>query len=306
MIYTCTLNPAVDYRLEVDDFKTGKLNRSKYSRFTVGGKGINVSLVLKQLGYKSIAMGFMGGFTGEYIRDYLQKDLNIQSHFLTVNTPTRINVKLLTNNVETEINQAGPIIDVGNLDQLIDYMKTFDQKDVLIIGGSQGRSKLNSYAYLAQAAHDLKIEFVVDTSGKTILDVLKYRPLLVKPNIHELEEYFDVSIETEKSIILYAKKLIELGAKSVIVSCGGNGSYFVTDQVVYTTSVIPGKVKNTVGAGDSMVAGFVGEWTTSKDLRHAYKTAIACATATAYSQVLAKKKDIDTYLEKIEIKEVSQ
>lgn len=306
MIYTCTLNPAVDYRLEVDDFETGKLNRSKYSRFTVGGKGINVSLVLKQLGYESIAMGFMGGFTGEYIRDYLQKDLNIESHFLIVNTPTRINVKLLTKNVETEINQAGPIIDVTNLDQLIDYMTSFSEKDVLIMGGSQGRSKQNSYAYLAQAAHEMKIEFVVDTSGKTILEVLKYEPLLVKPNIHELEEYFDVSIETEETIVKYARQLIELGAKNVIVSCGGNGSYFINNQVVYKSSVIPGKVKNTVGAGDSMVAGFVGEWTTSKNLIQAYKTAVACATATAYSQVLAEKEDIDTYIEKIKIEEVSQ
>ncbi|MEC9484258.1 MAG: 1-phosphofructokinase [Candidatus Izemoplasma sp.] len=306
MIYTCTLNPAIDYRIECDTFNLGTLNRSSFSKFTVGGKGINVSMVLKELDTKSVAIGYTGGFTGTYIKEYLIDELNIENHFIDIPSPTRINVKLLVDDEETEINQSGPIIGTEELKLLTDFIDTLNTDDILVCGGSQGRSKQNSYLEIAKQCHHKNIDFIIDSSGQSMLDVLAYHPLLVKPNIYELEEYFDVTLNTEDKIISYGKKLIDLGAKNVIVSRGEKGSLFINDNHIYRADLIIGDVKNTVGAGDSMVAGFVSAYTQRQNDKQAYQLAVASATATAFSYSLAKREDIDKYLNQVVVNEVKR
>jgi 1-phosphofructokinase len=303
MIYTCTLNPAIDYRLELDNLSEGELNRSKFSKFSIGGKGINVSLVLKELDTESISIGFAGGFTGNYILDFLNEK-NIDNHFIEVNAPSRVNVKLLVGTRETEINQEGPTIDQTDIEKLLDYIEHLKKGDFLICAGSQGKIASNIYQTIAKKCFEKEINFIIDASNKVLLDTLKYQPLLIKPNIHELENYFDVEISSDSDTVLYAKKLLEKGAKNVIVSLGGDGSFLVTKKHIYRAKPIKGNVKNTVGAGDSMVAGFVSQIYKGESLLKAYQYAIAAGTATAFDYNLATHEGIHEYIENIKIMEV--
>jgi 1-phosphofructokinase len=304
MIYTCTLNPAIDYRLLVSNFEVGKLNRSSSSIFMAGGKSINVSIVLNELNTKNIATGFLGGFTGQYLKQYLIENLKLDTNFIEVSGFTRINVKLLSNDIETEINQESPNIedkDFQKLTNLIDHMETLD---ILICGGSSVKGIDNIYEKIAIHCQKKKIEFIIDTTKSDLAQVLPYGPLLVKPNIHELQEFFGVSIRTLDETIKYGKKLLELGAKNAIVSLGGKGSIFVNKDLTLRAKALVGEVKNPVGAGDSMVAGFISSYTIDKDIIKAYKLAIACASATAFSPTIGTRSEIDALLPSVEIENI--
>ncbi|MCF7927290.1 MAG: 1-phosphofructokinase [Candidatus Izimaplasma sp.] len=305
MIYTCTLSPAIDYKIELEEFQQGKLNRSKFSKFSAGGKGINISIVLNNLDTKNVALGFIGGFTGKFIENHLQNEHGLKTDFIELTATTRINVKLLVRNQESEINQLGPSITQNDLEKLLDKINTFSSSDLVICAGSQGRNSQNTYYQIAKRCDEKGIDFIIDTSKETLLETLQFKPLLVKPNIYELMDYFDVTIKTESEIIKYGKQLINLGAQTVIVSLGAEGSLMITKQNVYKSTIPPGEVKNTVGAGDSMISGFVSEYHKTKDLIKAYKNAVAAGTATAYSYKLATKNEIKKYEKQIELKKVN-
>jgi len=306
MIYTCTLNPAIDYRLVVDTLEVGKLNPSNFSQMLAGGKGINVSVVLNNIGTDNIAIGFLGGFTGEFLKSYISKELKLKSDFIEINDLTRINIKLSHDLKETEINQAGPTIFPEDAKRLLRYIQNLKKEDVLVCGGTKTRGVDDIYSQIAKLCNEQGIEFVVDATKKDLLDVLKFQPLLVKPNIHELEEFFQEKITTLEEIIFYGKKLLNLGAKNVIVSRGKDGSVFLNSQGTLLSPGLVGEVRNTVGAGDSMVAGFVSQYIQNKTSFECYRYAIACGSATAFSYNLATKDEINSLLGKIEINEVNE
>ena len=306
MIYTCTYNPAIDYKLELDNLVVGDLNRTNMSIFTAGGKGINVSIVLNRLEVENVSIGFVGGFSGKYFVDYLKEKYDLNTSFIEVSGKTRINVKLNTSGTETEINARGPKISLEELNILLSKIDGMSENDVLVIGGSVARGVANSYLDLVKKCKSKNIEFIIDTNKDNLLEVLTYQPLLVKPNLKELEELFDVSIKSQAEIIRYANKLLDKGAKNVIVSLGANGSLLINREAILQALPIIGDVKNTVGAGDSMVAGFVCEYMKSSDAKEAFKKAVAAGTATAFSYGLAKKADVLNYYHKVEIKEVKE
>lgn len=304
MIYTCTYNPAIDYKVEVDGFIEGDLNRTTFSKFVAGGKGINVSIVLKNLGVENKVTGFIGGFTGEFVKDSLKKTYGLETCFITVNELTRLNTKINNNGVETEVNALGPVVTEEELNRLLDFVQTMDQTDILIIGGSPARGKAGSYLELVKLLRKKHVEFVIDTNKKSLIETLPYQPLLVKPNIKELNELFECDIQSLEEIVRYSKKLIDMGAKNVIVSLGGEGSVFVNQETVYKAKPIIGDVKNTVGAGDSMVAGFVKSYVNGGTSLEHYKTAIAAGTATAFSYDLAQEDEVNELLGSIEVEEL--
>ncbi len=298
MIYTITYNPAIDYKLEVDSFIEGHLNRTTSNYYIAGGKGINVSMVLKNLGVESIALGYVGGFTGEYIKNHLTNDLNIKHNFIEVSENTRVNVKLKNKELETEINSSGPVITKEEHEQMLEFISNLKCDDVVVVGGSAAKGEASSYKDICKICNEKGIKFVVDTSKKNLLEVLQYQPYLIKPNVVELEELFEVSIKNEEEIIHYANELLQLGAKNIIVSLGKDGSIFLNSEVIYKASPISGNVVNTVGAGDSMVAGFVAG-INKLTTKEAYKQAVACGTATAFSKGLANEENVQKYMKEI-------
>jgi len=305
MIYTCTLNPAIDYILQSETFRQGKLNRIDDARFTAGGKGINVSIVLKELGTQNKTTGFIGGFTGHFIESHLKRHFGLNLNFVPVNDNTRVNVKLKHFQSETEINPQGPMISDDEFDELTKLIQTLKKEDTLICGGSICRGQPNAYEKIAEICHRNQVPFVMDTPGIYFNQYIKYKPFLMKPNVVELEEYFQKKIETIEQVIYYGKKLIEEGAQHVMISLGAKGSLFIGENITYRSNIIKGEVKNTVGSGDSMVAAFMHQYQQTKDLKIAYKYAIAAGTATAFSNDLAQKHEIEKYLNVIKIKEIS-
>lgn len=301
MIYTCTLNPAIDYQIRLDDLHRGKLNRSSFSQFQTGGKAINVSIVLNELKTPNIATGFLGGFTGEYLEKTLNEQYHLQTKFIHVDDFTRVNIKLNVSGEETEINQAGPKITPSDFHQLLHLIDSMSKNDIFIASGSAVKGVDQIYLELAKACKNNGIPFIVDATKSDLSDVLPYQPLLVKPNLHELEEFFQTSIKNHAEIIQYAQKLLALGAKNVIVSLGGKGSVFVSQDTVMSSKAIVGEVKSTVGAGDSMVAGFVSRYSKDQNLFESYKCAIACASATAFSPGLATLTEIEALLPEVKI-----
>ena len=305
MIYTCTLNPAIDYILQSQAFKPGKLNRIDEARFTAGGKGINVSIVLNNLGIENIATGLIGGFTGNFIESHLKRHFGLNTKFIQVKENTRVNVKLKHEVSETEINPLGPNISDDEFDRLIDFIKTLTPNDILVCGGSICQGQSDAYLQIAKCCEMQKVPFIMDTPGSYLDQFLTYKPFLIKPNIHELEEYFKTSIKTIDQTIVYGKKLIELGAQNIIISMGAKGSLFINKEFIYRSNIIKGDVKNTVGSGDSMVAGFIQQYLCTKDVKKAYVQAIASGTATAFSDDLAQKEMIEHYASIVKIKEIS-
>jgi 1-phosphofructokinase len=303
LIYTCTLNPAVDYKLEVGELKTGKLNRSTSAEFTAGGKGINVSLILSSLKLNNVALGFTGGFTGQFIKDFLS-DKSIKNMFIDLKENTRLNVKIKQSKSETEINQLGPKVTKLEFNRLLKQIEKLNNKDLLICGGRDINGISNPYLEIAKKASIKKVKFVMDISSKEMLKILKYRPFLIKPNIHELGDYFQKELSGVTEAVKYGKKLIGLGAQNLIISMGKEGSLFVTKTKVYQAIPISGDVISSVGAGDSMVAGFIAAYMKSASLVEAYKMAVAAASATTFTQGLANANSIKKYLAKVVIKEV--
>lgn len=299
MIYTLTTNPSIDYIMRIDEFTHGATLRSKASEMYPGGKGIMVSKLLKNLGDNPVNIGFLGGFTGDFIKNELEK-LGIKESFTEIKGDSRINVKLKYQD-ETEINAEGPHIDEDEVENFFASLKEVKEDDLLVISGSLPKS-LDKDFY-KEVIRRISCKFTIDIANKEVLDYLKYKPVLVKPNKEELGRIFETKIETDEEIISYAKKLIELGAENVIVSLGGEGSIFVDKDRVLKASPIEGKLVNSVGAGDSMVAGFVYGLSHDLSKKDAYKLAVASGTATAFSPDIGSKEKIDESLEKVEVKE---
>lgn len=299
MIYTLTTNPSIDYIMRIDDFTHGATLRSKASEMYPGGKGIMVSKLLKNLGDDPVNIGFLGGFTGDFIKNELGK-LGIKESFTEIKGDSRINVKLKYQE-ETEINAEGPHIEDEEVEKFLGSLKEIKKDDLLVISGSLPKS-LDKDFY-KKVIGEVSCKFTIDIANKEVLDYLKYKPVLVKPNKEELANIFETEIKTEEDIITYARKLNELGAENVIVSLGGEGSIFVDKDRVLKASPIEGKLVNSVGAGDSMVAGFVYGLSHDLSKKESYKLAVACGTATAFSPDIGSKATIDEILEKVEVKE---
>lgn len=292
MIYTITLNPSIDYIVEVDDLKLGGLNRMNRDLKLPGGKGINVSRVLNQLGAGNTAIGFLGGFTGRFINDKLQED-QIQTDFVMIADDTRINIKLKHGD-ETEINGLGPAICEEEAAQLLQKLSSLQKGDIVVLSGSIPPSLgTDFYDRLIQVCKQTGAEFVIDTTGPALMEALVHKPLLVKPNHHELAELFGVNIETREELVLYGRKLLEAGAKHVLISMAGDGALLITGSDVYHASVPKGMVKNSVGSGDSMIGGFVGTYVLNGDILEAFRTGVASGSATAFSDDLATREFIE-------------
>ncbi|CAH0143239.1 Tagatose-6-phosphate kinase [Peribacillus sp. Bi96] len=300
MIYTVTLNPSIDYLVEVESFQIGKVNRTSYDAKFPGGKGINVSRVLKRLGNVTTALGFIGGQTGEFVKRFLRQE-EIFTDFTEIAGDTRINIKLKTG-LETEINSQGPVISKGNYQQLFSQIEQLQNNDILILSGSIPSSVPSDvYEAMAKSCSDNGIKVVVDTSGKELLNVLPYRPFLIKPNHHELGDLFSTEIRTVDDAIEYGTKLVEAGAQNVIVSMAGQGAVLCSMGESYSANVPKGKVINSVGAGDSMVAGFIGTYEKTEDILSAFRFSLAAGSATAFSSDLCTMDKIEELTPQIEI-----
>ncbi len=293
MIYTVTLNPSLDYVVDVDDFELGRTNRAVSERLYAGGKGINVSFVLKNLGFESTALGFSAGFTGEEIKKQIQ-ERGITENFITVlNGQSRINIKL-RGQQETEINGMGPDIEKEHIQQLLKKLSVLSTGDYLILAGSVPM-KINDTIYydILKTLDKKGIKAVVDTTGDLLLNVLKYHPFLIKPNIHELSELFSTEIKTKEEVVQYGLKLQDMGAQNVIVSMAGDGAVFICENgEIYKSEAPKGVVKNSVGAGDSMVAGFLAGFCETKDFAKAFKMGVCTGSASAFSEDLATKEQV--------------
>lgn len=294
MIYTVTFNPALDYVVKVEDFQTGTINRVYQENIFFGGKGINVSTVLKELGMDSVALGFVAGFTGEAIENGV-KSQGIATDFIHLpEGMSRINVKMKSQN-ETEINGQGPNIPKEAIEALFEKLDRLEEKDILILAGSIPNTLPEDiYQQIMDRLEGKGVDIVVDATKDLLLNVLQYHPFLIKPNNHELGEMFGVTLKTQEEIILYARKLQEKGARNVLISMAGDGAILVTEAgEVHPMGVPKGTVVNSVGAGDSMVAGFTAGYMATGDYQQALKLGTACGSATAFSEGLAKKSYID-------------
>ena len=294
MIYTVTFNPSLDYIVGVNDFQLGMTNRTCSEQMFAGGKGINVSIVLKNLDIDSTALGFIAGFTGEEIRDQLEH-MGICSDFIKLDQGlSRINVKLKSID-GTEINGAGPVIDRQALDRLFEKLDTLQEGDTLILAGSIPASMPDSiYSDIMKRLYGKGITFVVDATKDLLMNVLKYHPFLIKPNNHELGEIFGVKISERSEAAPYAKKLQEMGARNVLVSMAGKGAVLLAeDGGIYEGPAPKGTLVNAVGAGDSMVAGFVAGWMEQKNYEHAFKMGVSTGSASAFSENLATRAEVD-------------
>jgi len=300
MIYTVTLNPSIDYLVEVESFQMGKVNRTSYDAKFPGGKGINVSRVLKRLGNSTTALGFIGGQTGEFVKRFLRQE-EIFTDFTEIAGDTRINIKLKTG-METEINSQGPVISKGNYQQLFSQIEQLNNNDILILSGSIPSSVPSDvYEAMARSCSHNGIKVVVDTSGKGLMNVLPHQPFLIKPNHHELGELFSTEIKTVDDAREYGAKLIEAGAQNVIVSMAGQGAVLCSGGESYSANVPKGNVINSVGAGDSMVAGFIGTYESTGDILSAFRFSLAAGSATAFSSDLGTLDKIEELLPQIAI-----
>lgn len=298
MIYTVTLNPSIDYIVRLDELKTGITNRTTSEEYYIGGKGINVSCVLSELGIKSTALGFVAGFTGEAIEKGL-KNPKITADFITLKSGiSRINIKIKAGE-ETEINCQGPHIDEEELLNLFDKIDNIQSGDTLIVAGNIPNTLPDDvYERILERLEGKDVRIVVDATKKLLVNSLKYKPFLIKPNRQELSEIFDTTVKTESDVVKYAQELQKMGAKNVLVSLGGDGALLVDEfGKVHKEGVIKGhKVLNTVGSGDSMVAGFVAGCIDKNDYAYALKLGSACGNATAFLNGLATKDKIEELL----------
>lgn len=293
MIYTVTFNPALDYVIRVKNFTPGTVNRTCEEHIFYGGKGINVSAVLAELGFQSTALGFIAGFTGDEI-ERGAATLGFASDFIRVSEGmSRINVKLKSEE-ESEINGMGPVIRDQDVEQLFEKLDGLNKGDVLVLSGSIPSSMDDRIYETIMARLDGRgVRIVVDAEKNLLMNVLAYHPFLIKPNNYELGDMFGRELHSEEEIISCARRLQEMGAANVLISMAGDGAILVTeDGTVYKQGVCRGVVKNSVGAGDSMVAGFLAGYLEQKDYRHALKLGTAAGGATAFSDGLGTKEEI--------------
>ncbi|WP_342044184.1 1-phosphofructokinase [Bacillus sp. OTU530] len=303
MIYTCTLNPSIDYIVELDSIQLGDLNRAKRTEQYPGGKGINVSRVLKRLGVENTALGFIGGFTGEFIREELSKEL-VNHDFVKANGTTRINVKLKSGD-ETEINGQGPTIEIEQINELLQKVEAMNEGDIFVLAGSLPSSvPADFYKTLAAAARARGVKIVADTSGPALQEIIEEKLFLIKPNHHELGELFETTITSKEESIAYAKRLVESGIQNVIVSMAGAGALLITNHKILYANAPKGTVKNSVGAGDSTIGGFLAAYTKGKALEECFRYGVASGSATAFSSDLCTKEEVEKLLPEITITQV--
>ncbi len=294
MIYTVTFNPSLDYIIQVKDFKVAQINKTTYEKILPGGKGINVAIVLSNLDHQSTALGFTAGFTGKEIEHRL-KNFGCKTSFIHVKEGlSRINVKMKSNE-ETEINGQGPNIQKNDIDQLFTKLDELTSEDILVISGSIPSSLPDTmYEQILQRVQNKACRVIVDATNTLLIKVLKYHPFLIKPNNLELGEIFHVSLHTREDVIPYAYKLQEMGARNILVSMAGQGAILLDETGnIYQSQAPKGNVINSVGAGDSMVAGFIsGYLETNGDYQHAFMKGLCSGSASAFSENLATKQEV--------------
>ena len=294
MIYTVTLNPALDYVMKVGVLQHDDINRSEEEALYYGGKGINVSVILTELGIENEALGFIAGFTGDELERMLKSD-GIRCDFNRLRSGnTRINVKIKAD-AELDINAQGPDISEDEISELFKKLDKIEEGDFLVLAGSVPDTLPSDiYERIMQRLDKKGVNFVIDATGELLIKSLKYKPFLVKPNHHELGDLFGVTTKTDDEIEKYAKKLQEMGARNVLVSRAEDGAMLIDENgEILKTKNAEGKLVSSVGCGDSMVGGFIAGYIQKGDYSHALKLGTACGNATAFSQGLAKKADID-------------
>lgn len=300
MIYTITFNPALDYISKVENFEKGKINRTQIEKILPGGKGLNVSTVLKNLGIESTTLGFIAGFTGEELQRRIEEK-GIKTDFIKAkNGITRINVKI-SSNEETALNGNGPEITNDDIQELLEKVEKIKKEDIVILAGNVPKGINNNiYEIICVILERNGVTFIVDATQELLINVLKYKPFLIKPNKEELEETFKIKMQTKEDIITYAKKLQLMGAQNVLISLGGEGAILVTtEDKIYFSKAPKGTVLNTVGAGDSMVAGFIAGYLQNESYEQAFKMGIATGSASAFSMDLATKEEVEVLLKEI-------
>lgn len=294
MIYTVTFNPSLDYIVTVDDFRCGKVNRTKDEIIFPGGKGINVSMVLQNLGHKSTALGFLAGFTGTEIQRLLEKK-GIDTDFIIAQEGiSRINVKLRSDQ-ESEINGRGPAISADDILKLYRKLDSLNSEDILVLAGSIPDVMPESmYRDIMEYLQKKNLKIVVDATKDLLVKVLQYHPFLIKPNNYELGEIFNVEIRSKKDVITYAEIMQDMGARNVLVSMAGDGAVLVAeDGTIYQAEAPKGKVVNSVGAGDSMVAGFLAGYLEKESYAEAFKMGVCTGSASAFSEELATREQVE-------------
>lgn len=296
MIYTLTISPSIDYINELKKFEINTINRSFFSYYNIGGKGINVSLVLKNLNMPSYILGFKADFTGDYLEQQLNK-LNIDNYLIKASGSTRVNVKVIGEK-EFAINTDSLIIEEKHIDELIDKIKTIQDNDILIISGSiPSNINNNLYEKIIENIHS-KVKIVIDAENELLMKTLKYNPFLIKPNREELGCIFDTTINTLNDAFEYARKLRKLGAQNVIISLDKDGAILVdSDDKEYSLKNAKGKMISSVGAGDSLIAGFICGVERNYSTKDSFILGVACGNATAYSNSLADKSSIEKMVE---------
>ena len=310
MIYTLTCNPSLDYMTHVSDFRLGKTNRVASERMIVGGKGINVSLMLKNLGYDSTCLGFVAGFTGKEIMRQTE-EMGLCANFIELSKGmSRVNVKLTSYEsktpddlCETEINGIGPEVTDSSVEQLRQNMNQIKDGDVLIMSGSIPKSLPDTlYKSIMEHLSGKDVKVIVDATGKLLLNTLSKKPFLVKPNKQELEELYQVSIENKNQLIEYAIKIQQEGAQNVLVSLGEEGAVLLTEHgSIYIVKAPEGKLVNGVGAGDSMVAGFLAGYLEQKNYEYAFRMSVAAGSASAFSTSFAQREMVEELVSKIQV-----
>ncbi len=303
MIYTLTLNPSIDYIINVENFVPGDINLTKSEYKLPGGKGINVSQVLTNLQTPNTTLGFTGGFTGDFIKKSLDKK-DINHDFIEVSGDTRINIKMKDIKSESEINGNSPEISSDALKKLKEKLGSLISGDTLVLSGSVPKS-ISSTIYkdiMTDIPHGVKV--ILDAKGEALLEGLKGKPYMIKPNNHELGDIFDVKLESTEDTIIYGKKLLDLGAQNIIVSMAGDGALLITPTASYIASAPKGKLVNSVGAGDSLVAGFTCGIYKSLDILKAFKLGIACGSASAFSENLCTETEVDRLLKEIKVEKI--
>lgn len=297
MVYTVTLNPALDYYLQVDELDFSNINRSSSERFCYGGKGINVSAVLNELDIPNIATGFSAGFTGAELERLLQCD-GIKSDFVHCkNGNTRINVKLRSN-CEFDINAKGNEICETDIEALFKKLDLIKDGDFLVLCGSVPKGcQKDIYERILAYLSDRKVKTVVDAEGELLLNCLKYKPFMIKPNHHELSDIFNVEANSDEQVVCLSEKLKEMGARNVLVSRAEKGAILLdSENQVHYASAVKGELVNSTCCGDSMVAGFVAGYINTGDYDYALKLATACGSATAFSEGLGKREEIENLI----------
>ncbi len=301
MIYTVTFNPSLDYIVTVNDFRLGETNRTASEQMLPGGKGINVSTVLENLGFDNTALGFVAGFTGREIVSKVQ-ELGFQSEFIELDEGgSRINIKMKDFD-GTEINGQGPAISEAAVEALLEKLDGLKEGDILVLAGSIPASIPETiYAEIMKRLDGKGVLTVVDATNDLLMEVLPYHPFLIKPNQHELGAIFGVELDTQESVVPYARKMQERGALNVLVSMGGKGAVLLdADGEVHMLPAPEGTLVNAVGAGDSMVAGFLAGWLEKKDYEHAFRMGVSAGSASAFSERLATRAEVETLYRSIE------